>query len=266
VLQSVKAAVSRAELNRAASSSAGSSVAPLSVSYARKLAVGSELVRTSRKLDQGETQALMAQLAADPAVANVQPDYRKYAVQDFASPVSLGTNAPTAKAQAFTPGDPDYPQYQWHFFNPIGGANINNAWDIADGSGATVAVIDTGITQHPDLDYSLASANIGYDFISDTLVSGRATDDRVAGGWDLGDWDNTQPYLQECYGSNNVAMYVKAGTAPTDNGSNADFSSVKPGTSQAVVIARPQAATYYIRAAATQGGYSNISVLADYGL
>jgi serine protease len=203
VLQNVKAAVSRAGLNRAARSSADSSVVPLSVSYARKLAVGSELVRTSRKLDQGEVRALLAQLAADPAVASVQPDYRKYAVQDFAPPAALRTNVLTAKTQAFTPDDPDYQQYQWHFFDPIGGANVNNAWDIADGTGVTVAVIDTGITQHPDLDYSLASANVGYDFISDTLVSGRTTDDRVAGGWDLGDWDNTQPYLQECYGSNN---------------------------------------------------------------
>jgi serine protease len=202
-LQSVQAAISRAGLDRAATSSTGNTATPLSVSYQRKLAVGSELVRTSRKLDQGEAQALMAQLAADPAVANVQPDYRKYAVQDFASPPSLHAKTTTAKTQAFAPNDPDYPSYQWHFFNPIGGANVNNAWDVADGTGATVAVLDTGITQHPDLDSSLASANVGYDFISDAFVSGRATDNRVAGGWDLGDWDNTQPYLQECLGSNN---------------------------------------------------------------
>ena len=203
VLQNVQAAVSRVGLDRTATLSTGTTVAPLSVSYKRKLAVGSELVRTSRKLNPSEVQALMAQLAADPAVANVQPDYKRYAVKDFAAPVSLQTKTPTAQAQAFTPDDPYYQQYQWHFFDPIGGADVNNAWDIADGTGVTVAVIDTGITQHPDLDYSLATGNIGYDFISDAFVSGRATDDRVAGGWDLGDWDNTQPYLQECYGSNN---------------------------------------------------------------
>ncbi len=53
--------------------------------------------------------------------------------------------------------------------------------------------------------YSLATNNVGYDFITDSFVSGRATDDRVPGGWDLGDWDNTQPYLMECYDSNNPA-------------------------------------------------------------
>ncbi|RUL62328.1 protease [Dyella dinghuensis] len=204
VLQNVKAAVSRAGLDRATKSSTGATTASLSVSYKRKLAVGSDLVRTSRKLSQSEADALVAQLAADPAVASVQRDYKRYAVKDFAAPASLqATMLAAAQPQAFTPNDPYYQQYQWNFFNATGGADVNNAWDIADGSGVTVAVIDTGITQHPDLDYSLATNNIGYDFITDSFVSGRTTDDRVPGGWDLGDWDNTQPYLQECYGSNN---------------------------------------------------------------
>lgn len=205
VLQNVQAAVSRTGLDRATKSSTGAAVTPLSVSYKRKLAVGSDLVRTSRKLNQSETDALMAQLAADPAVANVQPDYKRYAVKDFAAPASLQTTMLAAQSQTFTPNDPDYQTYQWHFFNPIGGADVNNAWNVADGTGVTVAVIDTGMTQHPDMDYSLATNNIGYDFITDSFVSGRTTDDRVPGGWDLGDWDNTQPYLQECYGSNNPA-------------------------------------------------------------
>lgn len=204
VLQNVQAAVSRAGLDRATKSSTGATVAPLSVSYKRKLAVGSDLVHTSRKLSQGEANALVAQLAADPAVASVHPDYKRYAVKDFAAETSSQTMMLTAaQPQTFTPNDPYYQQYQWNFFNATGGADVNNAWDIADGTGVTVAVIDTGITQHPDLDYSLATDNIGYDFITDSFVSGRTTDDRVPGGWDLGDWDNTQPYLQECYGSNN---------------------------------------------------------------
>lgn len=202
-LQNVKAALGRAGLDHATSST-GTAAAPLSVSYKRKLAVGSELVRTSRKLSQSEANALMVQLAADPAVAHVQPDYKRYAVKDFSAQASSPASTRT-EPQTFMPNDPDYQKYQWHFFDPVGGANVNNAWNMADGTGVTVAVIDTGITQHPDLDYSLATNNIGYDFITDSLVSGRATDDRVPGGWDLGDWDNTQPYLQACYGSNNPA-------------------------------------------------------------
>ncbi len=204
VLQNVQAAVSHAGLDRVTKSSTGATVAPLSVSYKRKLAVGSDLVRTSRKLSQSEATALMTQLAADPAVASVHPDYKRYAVKDFAAAASSqAAMLAAAQPQTFTPNDPYYQQYQWNFFNTTGGADVNNAWDIADGTGVTVAVIDTGITQHPDLDYSLATNNIGYDFITDSFVSGRDTDDRVPGGWDLGDWDNTQPYLQECYGSDN---------------------------------------------------------------
>lgn len=164
--------------------------------------MGADLVRTSRKLNQSEANTLMAQIATDSSVAHVQPDYKMYAVKDFAAPASMNAQAKAA-LQTFTPDDPYYAQYQWHFSNPVGGANINNAWDIADGTGVTVAVIDTGITQHSDLDTSLADA--GYDFISDSFVSGRDTDGRVPGGWDMGDWDNTQPYLQECLGSNNPA-------------------------------------------------------------
>lgn len=207
VLQNVAAAIHRAGLARATISSTGT-VGAVSASYQRKLAVGADLIRTSRKLSQSEANTLMAQLATDPAVVHVQPDYMLRAVQDFRAPASMQKEAneklaslPTlVQPQTFTPDDTYYSQYQWHFFDPTGGANVNNAWDIADGTGITVAVIDTGVTQHPDLDTSLADA--GYDFITDSLVSGRATDGRAPGGWDTGDWDNTQPYLQECYGSN----------------------------------------------------------------
>ena len=66
-------------------------------------------------------------------------------------------------------------------------------------------------------------------------------------------------------GSGNVTLSVKAGSAPSADGSNADFTSSKPGTSQAVVIQQPQTATYYVLVSPQQGGnFSNISVLADY--
>lgn len=59
-----------------------------------------------------------------------------------------------------------------------------------------IAVLDTGITSHVDVDTSLADA--GYDFITDAFVSGREQDGRVPGGWDLGDWTTTEPWLSEC--------------------------------------------------------------------
>ncbi|GLQ47059.1 protease [Dyella lipolytica] len=183
-LQSVTAAIHRAGLSTATVSSTGTSTPAVSASYQRKLAVGSDLVRTSRKLSQGEANALMLQIASDAAVANVQPDRKMYLVQDFKAPATMAK--PTDTATPFTPNDPYYAQYQWNFSNATGGADVNYAWNIADGTGVTIAVIDTGITQHPDLDTSLGNA--GYDFIYDHTVSGRPTDGRVPGGWDTGDW------------------------------------------------------------------------------
>lgn len=194
-MQNVNAALGRARLDRATRSANGQVMAPLKLSHQRKLATGSELVRSSRRLTASEANALMQQIAADPAVAHVEPDVMMHAVRDIVA--SKASVAP----QTFTPDDPYYAQYQWHFSNATGGANINNAWDLADGSGITVAVIDTGITQHEDIDMSLADA--GYDFISDAFVSGRDTDDRVPGGWDQGDWTTTEPYLSECTDANN---------------------------------------------------------------
>ncbi|KAF1013906.1 MAG: Extracellular basic protease [Stenotrophomonas maltophilia] len=58
------------------------------------------------------------------------------------------------------------------------------AWDKATGTGVVVAVIDTGITNHPDL-----NANIlpGYDFISDTALA-RDGNGRDSNPNDEGDW------------------------------------------------------------------------------
>lgn len=185
VLQNVQAAISRAGMDRAIVSSEGVKLAPLTASYKRKLAVGPHVIKTSRRLSQSDANNLMLQIASDPAVLHVQPNRRMYPIMDIAAPANVKAKTDAA-LQTFTPDDPYYAKYQWHFSNPIGGANINNAWDFANGTDITVAVIDTGITQHPDLDTSLADA--GYDFISDAEISGRDTDDRASGGWDTGDW------------------------------------------------------------------------------
>ncbi|MEE7547807.1 S8 family serine peptidase, partial [Xanthomonas sp. Kuri4-1] len=72
------------------------------------------------------------------------------------------------------------------------GINVRPAWDKATGNGVVVAVIDTGITSHPDLDANILP---GYDFISDTFVS-RDGDGRDADPSDEGDWN---PVQGECY-------------------------------------------------------------------
>src|SRR5205823_1152614 len=73
-------------------------------------------------------------------------------------------------AQAVTPNDPFYAQ-QWNLSDPLSGINLSDAWSLQTGSTpVTVAVVDTGILPHPDLDGKVLP---GYDFISDV---GRARD------------------------------------------------------------------------------------------
>ncbi len=66
------------------------------------------------------------------------------------------------------PNDPLYAQ-QWALTDATGGINAPAAWDLQIGSsGVTVAVIDTGITPHPDL---IGRILHGYDFISDPTIA-----------------------------------------------------------------------------------------------
>src|SRR5579883_792947 len=69
------------------------------------------------------------------------------------------------------PNDPDYGK-QWN----LRSINIESAWDDSQGEGVTVAVIDTGISQVPDLKETKFVK--GYDFVNDTA---EAVDDNGHG-------------------------------------------------------------------------------------
>ncbi|MFC0399601.1 S8 family serine peptidase [Paraburkholderia rhizosphaerae] len=176
-----------ANVDAAAGHASLSAAIALHAHYVRQLATGAELVHMNRDLSASETEALIRQIAADPAVKYVEPEYLMK-LDDISLPVDL---------------DLGFPRYQWDYLQANGagflddslrtsvpdwgGAEIQHAWQLSNGAGITIASLDTGVTVHPDLDLSLANA--GYDFISSADISGRPADGRIPGGWDTGDWE-----------------------------------------------------------------------------
>ena len=128
----------------------------------RGLATGATLIASSRPLDAQQSQEFMTGLAASGAVEYVEPDARMRA--------------------SLTPNDPRYGE-QWDFTG-TNGMRIPGAWNTSTGSGSVVAVIDTGITAHPDLDANILP---GYDFIADSAAA-RDGNGRDANPQDQGDW------------------------------------------------------------------------------
>lgn len=147
---------------------------PFQLAHVRRMSLGADVVKSSEKLDRAAAELLMRQIAMDTNV--------EYVEIDRLNRISL------------TPNDTNYSQ-QWGYFNATAGIKANEAWDITSGAGVVVAVLDTGITNHSDL-----NANIlpGYDFIADSFVA-RDGNGRDADASDPGDWNNATECDQPGY-------------------------------------------------------------------
>jgi serine protease len=156
-------AAARAEAYGQAARTSGVSVKEL-----RATATGATVVQTSETLTSGGRASVVASLRGQNNVEYVAPD-------TFVRP-------------AATVSDPLF-QYQWDISDSITGMRVPGAWDVTIGRGATVAVIDTGITGHSDLAANIVS---GYDFISDPGISNDG-DGRDANATDAGDYCNGAP-------------------------------------------------------------------------
>lgn len=136
--------------------------------HVRKTATGAELIKLDVPLKGAEQADFIRQLEANQYVAHVEPDV----IMKLFS----------------TPNDTDYGK-QWHLTEQAAGINVESAWDLATGSGVVVAVIDTGVAPHSDLDSNIIS---GYDFISDPIKAadgdGRDSDPNDPGDW----WESNE--------------------------------------------------------------------------
>ncbi|MFF0990425.1 S8 family serine peptidase [Kocuria nitroreducens] len=120
-----------------------------------------KVVAADELLDAEELELLTAALEQDPAVEYAEPDHL----------VSI----------AAVPDDPYYATSQWNLQPTAAGLDLPSAWDRATGSGQTIAVVDTGITSHPDLD---ANVLPGHDFVSLHAGGVQAGHSRDGDGWD----------------------------------------------------------------------------------
>ncbi|ABM07416.1 S8 family serine peptidase [Paenarthrobacter aurescens] len=208
----------KSSLNRAA----GTLGVPIEA--VRTLATGEEVVKTDKKLGGEEAGELVSALAADPSVEYAEPDV---IMRPFAS----------------APNDPLY-SYQWaHSSTDSGGMRVLGAWDVSQGAGSVVAVIDTGITDHTDL-----NANIlpGFDMIHDPLVAGDSNG-RDSNPADEGD----ATYYGECepgwpgYSSSWHGTHV------------AGLVAAVAGNSKGVAGVAPKAKVVPVRALGICGGYAS---------
>ena len=114
-----------------------------------------QLVEFEHPLSRSEATLLRDKLLARPDVDWVEPNVRERRLQAV-------------------PDDPLFPQQWW--LQPASGSNANaldarlrgvagfqNAWLRAGAAPVVVAVLDTGVTRHPDLDGRVLA---GYDFVS----------------------------------------------------------------------------------------------------
>jgi len=140
-----------AELSRAAGQS---------LAYGRAMAGGAHVLRLPAQMPLEQARRVAERLATLPNV--------RYAVPD------------QVKRIAAVPSDTRYHE-QWHYRGPAqgvtGGGNFQAAWDRRKGDNRlVVAVLDTGVLAHADLDSNLSDAAgrvaPGFDFISDPLTAG----------------------------------------------------------------------------------------------
>ena len=162
--------------------------------YRRPMVDRAHVFRLREPLTEAGADALIARLRRSPEVLSVEVDARVF--------------------PALEPNDPFYAnnagERMWTLKPPaaprLGGINAPLAWDITRGQGVVVAVIDTGIFTHDDLEANILR---GHDFVSPEpeafgggFLIANDGDGRDADPSDPGDWisaeDKAKPVFEGC--------------------------------------------------------------------
>ena len=197
---------SAAEIARPLASSRMQSLsvkAGVAMKSVRAMAGNASLVAFDTPLTLSEAKAVAARLALDPQVEYAEPDIMM--------------------KRLLVPNEVRYTDWQWNLRGPTetyagipakpavtttGGASLPTAWDVTTGTAAvTIAIIDTGIVNHGDLNGNTSQSAIyvpsgrflaGFDFISTNVGTGvpgnfvaNDGDGRDADASDPGDWVTT---------------------------------------------------------------------------
>ncbi len=120
----------------------------------RSVSGGLRVVNLSRPVSGTAAAAIARSLAADASVEFAEPDLRMRAAGVSAGPVAVRPNDP-------------YLAQQWNLAGPYG-IRAPRAWGRATGSSVVVAVVDTGLTAHPEMQGRTVP---GYDMITDSTVA-----------------------------------------------------------------------------------------------
>jgi serine protease len=174
----------------------------VSVKELRALATGATLIASDKALSGQAAKDFMNEIVASGAVDAVEPDARMTAV--------------------LSPNDPRFSE-QWDF-TAANGMRIPGAWDVSTGSGSTVAVIDTGITAHADLDGNVLP---GYDFVSDATAA-RDGNGRDSNAQDQGDWYAAGECGQTAASNSSWHGTHVAGTVAAATGNSTGVAGVAP--------------------------------------
>ena len=193
VSSSLSSAASRAALP---ASSKGKKLGLRSVR--RMMLPGAQVVASDVALNRDEAEAVMRQIAADSNVEFVQVDGIRHALA--------------------VPNDTRFGD-QWHYADSAVGIRAPTAWNTSTGTGVVVAVIDSGILSHTDL-----NANIlpGYDMVSSTTGFSNAECQQAGASPGCGKSDDGDGRDSNPLDSSNVVHGTHvAGTiaAVTNNGS-----------------------------------------------